>query len=459
MCLTFDELRTYIKDPESSTSQPGGGRTTKKHRRTAASASLVPRSAVSLSAAMFDMFDLPPGLQEQARTVLLTVLFIFAGKGLLSLMTASTTRGRVAEPAKEPAPPKPDKTTIVDSPKQESDAAVPKPADDVPPKPKPAKDDAQDATSKSQGKSGGDTKPVTKPDAQPVVIPKGGEASTTATPKSFGPTTPTTAGPSATSTGTGQAKASSAPPITAHQLFKEFQNVQAEVKLMHADIKTIATAVTELQTIPARVTGIEKVLGVMSAKLGPMSVNVEAIHKTADQGFKENSKMLSSISANVRGSREDSAQEAKDRHTEQGSWLTSTEAKLVEGIKEVLKKITNTDFASSQLYTQKVEQLGSEVLAALHFTQGELSEVKEALTRTGEEVHTIKEMCERPLMATPPQYRAPVFGHGAREVPPAPNYDPHVRPCNVNLQQALPMHGEGITVSPDGRSLNIPLRQ
>eukprot|EP00439_Symbiodinium_sp_Y106_P080835 s938_g19.t1 len=168
---------------------------------------------------MFDMFDLPPGLQEQARTVLLTVLFIFAGKGLLSLMTASTTRGRAAEPAKEP------------------------------------------------------------------------------------------------------------------------------------------------------------------------------------------------------GSREDSAQEAKDRHTEQGSWLTSTEAKLVEGIKEVLKKITNTDFASSQLYTQKVEQLGSEVLAALHFTQGELSEVKEALTRTGEEVHTIKEMCERPLMATPPQYRAPVFGHGAREVP------------------------------------------
>ena len=401
---------------------------------------------------MFDMFDLPPGLQEQARTVLLTVLFIFAGKGLLSLMTASTPRGHTAEPVKEPAPPKLDKTTILDSPKQGSEAAVQKPADDAPPKPKPADDDAQDATSKSQVQSGGDAKPATKPDAQPAAAPKGGEASTTATPKSFGPTTPTTAVPSATSTGTGPAKASSAPPITAHQLFKEFQNVQAEVKLMHADIKTIATAVTELQTIPARVAGMEKVLGVMSAKLGPMSVNVEAIHKTADQGFKENSKMLSSISSNVRGSREDSAQEAKERHTEQGSWLTSTEAKLVEGI-------NNTDFASSQLYTQKVEQLGSEVLAALHFTQGELSEVKEALTRAGEEVHTIKEMCERPVMATAPQYRAPVFGHGGREVPPAPNYDPHVRPCNVNLQQALPMHGEGITVSPDGRSLNIPLRQ
>ena len=104
---------------------------------------------------MFDMFDLPPGLREQARTVLLTVLFIFAGKGLLSLMTASTPRERTAEPVKEPAPPKLDKTTIEDSPKKGSQAAVQKPAEDAPPKPKPADDDAQDATSKSQVQSGG----------------------------------------------------------------------------------------------------------------------------------------------------------------------------------------------------------------------------------------------------------------------------------------------------------------
>ena len=54
--------------------------------------------------------------------------------------------------------------------------------------------------------------------------------------------------------------------------------------------------------------------------------------------------------------------------------MTSTEAKLVEGIKEVLKKITNTDFASSQLYTQKIEGLANELLAAMHFTQGEVAE-------------------------------------------------------------------------------------
>ena len=437
----------------------GGGRTAEKSPQPAAlQASCSPVVRPVTRTAMLDMFDLPPGLQEQVRTVLFTVMFIFAGKGLLSLVSTNTPREREVEPVAKPAPPKPDKTTIVDSPTKGDGAAALKQPDDTLPKPKPADDDAQDAASKSKMQSGGDTKPLTKQDA-PAVVPKGGEASTTATPKSLGPTAPTTASPPTTPARTGQAKASSSPPITAHQLFKEFQNVQTEVKLMHADIKAIAAAVTELQTIPARVAGMEKVLGVMSAKLGPMSVNVEAIHKTADQGFKENSKMLSSISANVRGNREDSAQEAKERHTEQGSWLTSTEAKLVEGIKEVLKKITNTDFASSQLYTQKVEQLGSEVLAALHFTQGELAEVKETLTRTGEEVHTIKEMCERPVMATPPQYRAPVFGHSGREVPPAPNYDPHVRPCNVNLQQALPMHGDGVTVSPDGRSLNIPLRQ
>ena len=64
-------------------------------------------------------------------------------------------------------------------------------------------------------------------------------------------------------------------------------------------------------------------------------------------------------------------------------------------------------------------------------------------------------------MATPqppPQYRAPAFGN-PHDVPPAPGYGAHVRPRNVNLQQALPLPGsEGITVSPDGRSLNIPLR-
>ena len=90
--------------------------------------------------------------------------------------------------------------------------------------------------------------------------------------------------------------------------------------------------------------------------------------------------------------------------------------------------------------------------------QGGVAELKEALARTVEEVHSIREMCERPVMATAPQYRAPAFGH-AHDVPPPPNYDAHVRPRNVNLQQALPLPGsEGITVSPDGRSLNIPLK-
>ena len=144
---------------------------------------------------------------------------------------------------------------------------------------------------------------------------------------------------------------------------------------------------------------------------------------------------MSAVAGHVRSHREEFSQESRELHTEQGTWLTSTENKLVEGIKELLKKITNTDFASSQLYNQKIEGIASEILQALDFTQGEVAELKAALARIGEEVHSIKEMCERPVMATPPQYRAPAFG-SPHDVTPAPNYDAQVRPRNVNLQQA-----------------------
>ena len=235
------------------------------------------------------------------------------------------------------------------------------------------------------------------------------------------------------------------------------------MKALHADVKGISARMDEFKTFAARLEGIEKVMGVMSSKIGPMSANIQSAMQSIDAGFKENSKALINISSNVRGNHEDGTTEAKERHQEQGSWLSSTEAKLVEGIKEVLKKITNTDYASSQLYTQKIEGIASELLAAMNFTQTEVAEIKDAVTKAGEEVHIIREMCERPLMtqAHPPSYRAPIFPPSGHDSRPAPSYDPHVAPRSVNLQQALPLHShnpDGITVSPDGRSLNIPLR-
>ena len=137
----------------------------------------------------------------------------------------------------------------------------------------------------------------------------------------------------------------------------------------------------------------------------------------------------------------------KSATQEQGSWLTSTEAKLLSrGSRKSSRRSRTRDFASSQLYTQKIEGLANELLAAMHFTQGEVAEIKEAVSRAGEEVHIIREMCERPLttQSQPPSYRAPIFPPSGHDARPVPSYDPHVAPRNVNLQQALPMH------SPEG---------
>ena len=123
------------------------------------------------------------------------------------------------------------------------------------------------------------------------------------------------------------------------------------------------------------------------------------------------------------------------------------------GIQKTLEKITNCDYQTNQSFSQKIESMGSEVLAALHFVQTELAEVKQTVGSTSEEVHSIREMCERPVPATAPQYRAP---HFAAQIPgPAPPYEAAVS-ASLSLQSAIPAE-PSITISPDGRSLHIPL--
>ncbi|CAE7359881.1 unnamed protein product [Symbiodinium sp. CCMP2592] len=404
---------------------------------------------------------------DQVKTVVYTVILVFAAQGFLSMWRTPERRRPVSQQEHPCALPEEDstvdsapksgvdKTTIVESPKSDAAPAAPR----VPkgtPNSTPADSTSGDGGTAPSATSTDSADPkqaptTTTPDD---AVPKGGQISTTATPKSLGPATPATVTPS---------KAASAPPITAQQLMAAMSTMHGDVKMSHVDLKGLIATVSELKSsigalhdIPARVASIEKILGALAGKLGPMAANTDSTQKAVDVGFKENVKLLSSISSNVRGHREDAQQEAKDFHAEQGQWLNSTEAKLVDGIKEVLKKITNTDFNSSQVYNQKLEGIASEILAALNFTQGEVADLKQSLASTSEEVHSIKEMCERPVLAhNPPTYRAPTF-HSHQDIPPAPHYDARQR---VNLQQALPLgSSEGITVNPDGRSLNIPLR-
>ncbi|CAE7386640.1 unnamed protein product [Symbiodinium sp. CCMP2592] len=404
---------------------------------------------------------------DQVKTVVYTVILVFAAQGFLSMWRTPARSRPTAQQEHPSAPPDVDqpvdsvpksgvdKTTILESPKSDAAPAVQSVPQATPPS-TPADGAAGDGGPAPSATSTDSADPKQAPSttAPDTSVPKGGQISTTATPKSLGPTTPATATPS---------KAASAPPITAQQLMTAMSTMHGDVKMSHVDLKGLIATVSELKAsigalhdLPARVASIEKILGTLAGKLGPMAANTDSTQKAVDVGFKENLKLLSTISSNVRGHREDAQQEAKEFHAEQGQWLTSTEAKLVDGIKEVLKKITNTDFNSSQVYNQKLEGIASEILAALNFTQGEVADLKQSLASTSEEVHSIKEMCERPVVAhSPPTYRAPTF-HPHQDIPPAPHYDARQR---VNLQQALPLGStEGITVNPDGRSLNIPLR-
>ncbi|CAE7252921.1 unnamed protein product [Symbiodinium sp. CCMP2592] len=419
---------------------------------------------------------------DQLWTVAFTILVIFAIQGFLSMLRGQPRQrdepGSVDQSSKSeptPTPPTPseapqlpaqttatvDKTTIVVSPSsgtvtgdgsdtQASADSQPATGTTAPAKPK------ADATG-TVGKAGGDAS-VTQPPSKDTAIPKDGQPSTTSVPKSLGP-------PGSGAAGAPPPKSTGPQPITAQKLLDDMHAVHGDVRLSQGDIKLllstlaeVKSSVAELSEISKRVAAIEKLIGVFAGKMGPMGANVDTTQKAVDQGFKENVRLLSTISANVRGHREDAQQEAKDFHSEQGQWLSATEAKLVDGIKEVLKKITNTDFNSSQVYNQKLEGIEPEILAALNFTQNEVAELKTTLGQTSETVHSIKEMCERPVVSShPPSYRAPVF-QGHHDIPPAPPYDAHVRP-RVNLQQALPLASpHGITVSPDGGSLNIPLR-
>ena len=232
--------------------------------------------------------------------------------------------------------------------------------------------------------------------------------------------------------------AATTPQVTAQVMFKSLQEARA-------DIQGLAT----------RLEAIEKILGIMSEKIGPLHANVTNMQKSQDSHYKEFSTSFAKVCGNMRGNFDESQQLSRDNYHNLEQRLGSVENRLVGGIQKTLEKITNCDYQTNQNVDKKIDSLGSEVLAALHFVQSELAEVKQSASTTSEEVRSIREMCERPMPAAAPQYRAP---HFAAPLPgPAPSYEAAVSARSLSLQNAIPAE-PSITISPDGRSLHIPLR-
>ncbi|CAE7906558.1 unnamed protein product, partial [Symbiodinium sp. KB8] len=237
-------------------------------------------------------------------------------------------------------------------------------------------------------------------------------------------TAPATATPVAT-----QAK------VTAQVMFKSIQEARA-------DIQGLAT----------RLEAIEKILGIMSEKIGPLHANVTNMQKSQDSHYKEFSTSFAKVCGNMRSNFDESQQLARENYHNLEQRLGSVENRLVGGIQKTLEKITNCDYQTNQNLDKKIDSLGSEVLAALHFVQSELAEAKQSASTTSEEVRSIREMCERPMPAAAPQYRAP---HFAAPLPgPAPSYEAAVPARSLSLQNAIPAE-PSITISPDGRKMEF----
>ena len=244
------------------------------------------------------------------------------------------------------------------------------------------------------------------------------DAATAATPKGpSGP--PTTMGPSGppAATGatpaTGQATAAApkpagSPGVTANAMMAEIQKVVTELQQLRQGQKTMETQLADvvktLTNMAPRLEGLEKVVGSVNSRMGPMSQNVLDTKANLDKEMKDMQKAVFSISNT-----------AKNDHDEV--------MKEVEGwAQEILKKVTQLDYNTCTSLTRHVEQGAAETLAACHFQQAELAEIKGCLREVqsqveanSSETHLIREYCERPVPAVPaaPSYTAPVLPSNA----------------------------------------------
>ena len=181
--------------------------------------------------------------------------------------------------------------------------------------------------------------------------------------------------------------------------------------------------------------------------MGPTSQNILDTKANLDKELKDMQKAVFSISNTAKNDHDEVMKEIK-------GWA-----------QEILKKVTQLDYNTCTSLPRHVEQGAAETLAACHFQQAELAEIKGCLGEVqsqveanSSETHLIREYCERPVPAVPaaPSYRAPVLPSNADQGRP-PLHDPSA-PARINLQQALPADQSHITIRGAGGShISIPL--
>ena len=240
------------------------------------------------------------------------------------------------------------------------------------------------------------------------------------------------------------------------------QGVKEQVTDMSNAMKQLKHDVVSIngdtKLLAQRVTGVEAILGQLAPKLstlvgsvGTLSTNLDTVRQTLDGHWKDSAKTLQALGANLK---------ANHAHWEQTT--EKNQQYLVEGVKEVLKKVTTCDYESFTGLTKQVEQLGQEMLAALGFLQQESGAIKDGLyglaqaaASTSEQVAIVKEYCERPPV--------PVHAHFDRAPPPPSHEAPGVitERRQLHLQSAIPTASQALPPVyidlGEGRKINIPI--
>ncbi|CAE7663326.1 Ken-052 [Symbiodinium sp. CCMP2592] len=233
--------------------------------------------------------------------------------------------------------------------------------------------------------------------------------------------------------------------------------VAVEKALGGADLKDLPKEIKEMNK---RASALESIVGAVTAKMGTMSQNVDSFGKSNESQLKDVLKGVAAV-----------ASSSKQQNLDLTTHVTTKTSMLESGVKEVLRKITATDYDSHTSMTATVKDvsnqvydLGQELLAAHNFLQGEVATQKEnvfqlatVLASISEQVRVIRDYCERPVPVA-------VSGQHDRPPMPPPSYEPNLQhgPRQLNLNTALP-----VARSPsapevriqmgDGRCVNIPM--
>ncbi|CAE7947855.1 pol [Symbiodinium sp. KB8] len=222
----------------------------------------------------------------------------------------------------------------------------------------------------------------------------------------------------------------------------DMKKVNGEMENLRKDVTTImkflSSSDKDLKDLSGRLSALETVLQAVNARVCTLSSNLDIHAKSTESYLKEALKSISVVGG-----------AAKTFHADTQVLIGAKHDNLEQGIKSCINKVTNCDYESHTSLAKTLSDLskqtydmGQELLAALHFVQGEqgttkdnLWQIANVLSDTVEQVKIIRDYCERPVPVNV-QSTGP-----STPMHPPPTYEPSIHGARqqLHLQTAIPV--------------------